>query len=226
MNGPAEIGPAADEPGDLLANALPVRDLRAHDPAGCAPGCLVVRDCPARGRLDAAASAAVRSDRRRDHRSGRDRGLPANRSPAARAPCVAAAEACGAAGDLAPADVGLRMVRPTTVGLKKVGPKRVGRRKKMIRRRGGDRGRGLHDVACAAGDHQMNCSGLAARVRWLSMQIYGERGVRRGGACSEASPTGCGIGLATRQVERKCAQARPAPPNSNLSPRRRPKQQP
>ncbi len=65
----------------------------------------------------------------------------------------------------------------------------------MIRRRGGDRGRGLHDVACAAGDHQMNCSGLAARVRWLSMQIYGERGVRRGDACSEASPTGCGIGF-------------------------------
>lgn len=248
----AAAGSAADDfaAGDPAtsppAAGLAVRALPASVPAGCARGCplgaaALAGDCCGGGRRDVAASAAARSDRRRDRRSDHDRDRRANRKPAVRAPRVAAAEAFVAAVDLAAEDapapaVGVRpmvrpMVRPTsrsptTTGPQRTSPQKTSLGKEAIRRRGGDRGRGLHDVACAADDHQMNCSGLAARVRWLSKQIYGERGVRRGGACSETSPTGCGIGFPTRQVKRKCAQARPAPPNSNLSPRRRPKQQP
>lgn len=198
------IGLAADEPGGLLANVLRERGPLVSDPAGCARDCLLraaalADDCCAGGRRAAAALAAAerRDERRRDRRSDRDRGLRANRSPAVRGPCVAAAEAFGAAGDLARADVDRRTARPTMRG----------RREEVMRRRGGDRGRGLHDAACAAGDHQMNCSGLAARVRWLSMQIYGERGVRRGGACSETSPTRCCVDL-RRGGSIECAHRR------------------
>lgn len=197
-------GPAADEPGGLLVNVLRERGPLASDPADCARGCplraaALADDCCAGGRRAAAASAAAerRDERRRDRRSDRDRGLRANRSPAVRGPCVAAAEASGAEGDLARADVYRRTVRPMMRC----------RREEVMCRRGGDRGRGLHDAACAAGDHQMNCSGLAARVRWLSMQIYGERGVRRGGACSETSPTRCCVDL-RRGGSIECAHRR------------------